>query len=280
MPATPLRTMLNKVPEVTLYFWVIKILCTTVGETAADYLNDTLGFGLDNTSLLMSGLLAVALVFQLRARRYVPGIYWVSVVLISVVGTLVSDKLADDLGVPLLTTTILFAVLLAVTFVAWFASERTLSIHSIVTSRRETFYWLAILFTFALGTSAGDLFAEKLGVGYWPTVGIVAVVIGLITAAHYALRLNAVLAFWLAYILTRPLGASIGDGMSQPQKYGGLGLGTTGTSVLFLTVILALVVFLAVTKVDQTELADLRHGDPDSDPDSNPDDETDAARVG
>lgn len=274
--APPLRTMLNKVPEVTLYFWVIKILCTTVGETAADYLNETLGFGLDNTSLLMSALLAVALVFQFRARRYVPGIYWVSVVLISVVGTLVSDKLADDLGVPLVTTTIAFAILLAVTFAAWFLSERTLSIHSIVTRRREAFYWLAILFTFALGTSAGDLFDEKLGVGYWPTVGIVAVVIALITAAHYFLKLDAVLAFWLAYILTRPLGASIGDGMSQSPKDGGLGLGTTGTSVLFLTVILALVVFLAVTKVDQTELVDRRHRDPETDLD----DESDAARVG
>jgi uncharacterized membrane-anchored protein len=248
-----LRTMLNKVPEVTLYFWVIKILCTTVGETFADYLNDTLGFGLNNTSLLMTACLVVALVFQFRARRYVPGIYWLAVVLISVVGTLLSDKLVDDLGVPLQTSTILFAVLLAVTFVAWWVSERTLSIHAIVTTRRERFYWLTILFTFALGTSAGDLFDEQLGVGYWPTVAIVSVVIALITFAHYYLRLNAVLAFWLAYVLTRPLGASIGDGMSQPTRLGGLGLGTTGTSVIFLAVILALVVFLAVTKVDQTE---------------------------
>lgn len=251
--APPVRAMLNKVPEVTLYFWVIKILCTTVGETFADYLNDTLGLGLNNTSLLMTTALVVVLVFQFKARRYVPGVYWLAVVLISVVGTLLSDKLADDMGVPLVDTTVAFAILLAVTFAAWWASERTLSIHSIVTRRRESFYWLAILFTFALGTSAGDLFAEKLGVGYWPTVGIVAAVIAAITFAHYALKLNAVLAFWLAYILTRPLGASIGDGMSQPHKAGGLGLGTTGTSVIFLGVILALVVFLAVTKVDQTE---------------------------
>ena len=257
--APPVRAMLNKVPEVTLYFWVIKILCTTVGETFADYLNDTLGFGLNNTSLLMTAALVVALVFQFKARRYVPGIYWLAVVLISVVGTLLSDKLADDMGVPLVDTTIAFAILLTVTFAAWWASERTLSIHSIVTRRREAFYWLAILFTFALGTSAGDLFAEKLGVGYWPTVGIVAAVIAAITFAHYALKLNAVLAFWLAYILTRPLGASIGDGMSQPHKAGGLGLGTTGTSVIFLGVILALVVFLAVTKVDQTETVETRH---------------------
>src|SRR6476469_9659511 len=263
--ASPVRTMLNKVPEVTLYFWVIKILCTTVGETFADYLNDRRGFGLNKTAILMTAALAVTLVFQFRARRYVPGVYWLAVVLISVVGTLLSDKLVDDLGVPLQTSTIAFAILLAVTFAAWYASERTLSIHSIVTTRRETFYWLTILFTFALGTSAGDLFDEQMGVGYWPTVGIVAVIIALITLAHYTLKLNAVLAFWLAYILTRPLGASIGDGMSQPHKAGGLGLGTTGTSVIFLVVILALVVFLAVTKVDQTERLEQRAPDDDLD---------------
>jgi len=266
-PATgQLRTMLNKVPEVTLYFWVIKILCTTVGETAADYLNETLGFGLDNTSLLTTALLVVALVFQFRARRYVPGVYWLSVVLISVVGTLLSDKLADDMGVPLETTTILFAVLLALTFIAWYATERTLSIHTIVTTRRETFYWLTILFTFALGTSAGDLFDEKLGVGYWPTVGIVAALIAAITVAHLVFRLNAVLAFWMAYVLTRPLGASIGDGMSQGSKDGGLGLGTTMTSVLFLAVILVLVVYLAVTRVDQTPPQVALDDEPEADP--------------
>jgi len=273
-PAAPWRTvLLNKVPEVTLYFWVIKILCTTVGETFADYLNDTLGFGLDNTSILMSAALLVALVLQFRARRYVPGLYWLSVVLISVVGTLLSDKLADDMGVPLVDTTVAFAVLLAVTFAAWWFSERTLSIHSIVTRRREAFYWLAILFTFALGTSAGDLFDEQMGVGYWPTVGIVAALIALITAAHYTLKLDAVLAFWLAYVLTRPLGASIGDGMSQPAKAGGLGLGTTGTSVIFLGVILVLVVFLAVTKVDQVPPLETRTDQDD------PDDQTDPVRV-
>ncbi|MGZ4437599.1 MAG: COG4705 family protein [Nocardioidaceae bacterium] len=261
-PRRDLRLMLNKVPEVTLYFWIIKILCTTVGETAADYLNETLGFGLDNTAILTTVLLAVVLVFQFRARRYVPGIYWLAVVRISVVGTLVSDKLADDMGVPLTTTTILFAALLAITFAVWFAVERTLSIHSIVTRRRETFYWLAILFTFALGTSAGDLFDEQLGVGYWPTVGIVAAIIAVITFAHLGLRLNAVLAFWMAYILTRPLGASIGDGMAQPHSDGGLGLGTTGTSVIFLVTILALVVYLAISKVDQTPVEETYDDDP------------------
>ncbi len=246
-----MRSRLNKVPEVTLYFWVIKILCTTVGETAADYLNDTLGFGLNNTAVLMTVLLVIALSFQFRARQYVPGNYWLTVVLISVVGTLLSDKLVDDLGVRLQTSTIAFGILLAITFAGWFASEHTLSIHSIFSRRREAFYWATILFTFALGTSAGDLFAEKLGLGYWPTVGIVAALIAAITFAHLGLKWNAVLAFWVAYILTRPLGASIGDGMSQPHNLGGLGLGTTVTSLIFLAVISALVVLLSVTKVDR-----------------------------
>jgi uncharacterized membrane-anchored protein len=242
--------MLNKVPEVTLYFWLIKVLCTTVGETAADYLNANLGLGLTNTTYVMGALLIVALAVQFRKRQYVPSVYWLAVVLISVVGTLITDNLTDNFGVALETTTIIFSIALAVTFAAWFASERTLSIHTICTSRREGFYWLAILFTFALGTAAGDLIAERLAVGYWKSALIFGAAIALIALAHYRLRLNAVLAFWLAYILTRPLGASIGDYVSQTRADGGLGLGTTGTSVLFLATILALVVYLTVTRRD------------------------------
>jgi uncharacterized membrane-anchored protein len=244
------RQMLNKVPEVTLYFWIIKILCTTVGETAADLLNENLGFGLTNTSLLMAALLLVTLVFQFRARAYVPGVYWLAVVLISVVGTLVSDNLTDNLGVSLTVTTPVFAVLLAVSFAAWYASERTLSIHSIRTVRREAFYWLAILFTFALGTSAGDLTAERLNLGYWVSALLFGALIAAVTAAHYWFRLGAVLAFWIAYVLTRPFGASIGDYLSQAKADGGLGLGTVGTSLLFLVTILALVTYLTVTRRD------------------------------
>jgi hypothetical protein len=163
--------MLSKVPEVTLYFWIIKVLCTTVDETAADYLNETLGFGLTNTSYVMGALLVVTLIFQFGSRRYKPGIYWLAVVLISVVGTLISDNLVDHYGVALQTTTIVFGLALAATFAAWYASERTLSIHTIYTTRRETFSWLAVLFTFCLGTSAGDLMAEQLSLGYLLSVG-------------------------------------------------------------------------------------------------------------
>jgi uncharacterized membrane-anchored protein len=216
--------MLNKVPEITLYFWIIKILCTTVGETFADNLNSTLNLGLINTTLVMAGLLIAVLVVQFRARGYVPGLYWLAVVLISVVGTLITDNLTDNAGVSLVTTTVIFAVVLAAVFAGWY-------------------------------------------VGYWRSGLLFAALIGLITAVHYALRgrlraaatrhaSNAVLAFWLAYILTRPLGASIGDYLSQTTADGGLGLGTVGTSALFLAAILALVGYLTVTHADEIPLAD------------------------
>ncbi len=258
-----IRKMFNKVPEVTLYFWIIKILCTTVGETAADYLNTTLGFGLNGTSIVMGVLLIVALIYQFWTRKYTAWIYWLSVVLISIVGTLITDNLTDNLGVSLETTTIVFSIILAIVFMIWYVSEKTLSIHSIVTTRRETFYWLTILFTFALGTAAGDLTAEKFDLGYLTSVGIFAGLIALVTAVHYGLKAylgaehrrmstNAVWAFWIAYILTRPLGASIGDYLSQSQSDGGLGLGTTVTSFIFLAAILATVIYLIVTKKDVT----------------------------
>jgi uncharacterized membrane-anchored protein len=246
------RLMLNKVPEVTLYFWVIKIMATTVGETAADYLNVNLGFGLTNTTYFMGALLLATLAWQFKTRAYVPGIYWLAIVFISVVGTLITDNLTDNFGVSLVTTTVGFGIALAATFAAWFASERTLSIHTIVTSRREGFYWLAILFTFALGTAAGDLFAERMSLGYWVSALIFAGVIAAVTVAHFRFGLNAVLAFWFAYIVTRPLGASIGDYLSQPHGNGGLGLGTTGTSALFLATILGLVTYLSITRKDRT----------------------------
>jgi uncharacterized membrane-anchored protein len=246
------RRMLNKVPEVTLFFWIIKILATTVGETAADFLNTNLNFGLTGTSCVMSVLLIGVLVFQFRTRKYVPGVYWLAVVLISVVGTLITDNLTDNLMIALPVTTAVFSVALAATFAAWFLTERTLSIHSILTSRREGFYWMTILFTFALGTASGDLVAEQLQLGFLLSAAIFAAVIAAIALAHFRFKLNAVLAFWLAYILTRPLGASLGDLLSQPHGNGGIGLGTVGTSAIFLTAILGLVTFLAITRRDVT----------------------------
>ncbi len=252
------RRVLNKVPEITVFFWVIKVLATTVGETFADYLTGTVGLTLTTASLAVGALLVVTLVAQFRASRYVAPVYWVAVVLISVVGTLVTDNLVDGIGVPLWVTTVVFAVALGVTFAVWYRLERTLSIHAITTTRREAFYWLAILFTFALGTAAGDLLAEGLGLGYLASTVLFAAAIGVVALARYRFGMGAVLAFWLAYVLTRPLGASIGDLLSQSKADGGLGLGTTTTSVLFLAAIAGIVAYLTVTRrdVETAETAD------------------------
>ncbi|MGW4135199.1 COG4705 family protein [Streptomyces mirabilis] len=247
------RLRSNKVPEVTVYFWIIKVLCTTVGETAADLLNEKAGLGLTGVSVLMSALLGVVLVVQFRSSAYRPGVYWSAVALISVVGTLISDNLTDNLGVPLEASTMVFAIVLAVVFAVWHRRERTLSIHHIDTTSRESFYWLAVLFTFALGTAAGDLVSERIDLGYWLSAVLFAMAIAAVAIAHFALDLDAVWSFWIAYILTRPLGASIGDYLSQPTSNGGLDLGAVVTSALFLAVILGLVTYLSVTRRDVTE---------------------------
>src|SRR5258707_1497175 len=247
------REMLNKVPEVTLYFWIIKILCTTVGETASDYLATNLNLGLTKTTFATGSLLIVTLVVQFRLRRYVPAVYWLAVVLISVVGTQITDNLVDNYNVTLPTTTTVFSIVLALVFAAWYASERTLSIHTIYTTRREAFYWLTVLFTFALGRAAGHLTGERIKVGYAWSAVLFAAVIAAVAVAHYRFKLNAVLAFWIAYILTRPLGASMGDLLSQDRSVGGLGLGTTVTSIIFLLAILVVVIFLQITRKDATE---------------------------
>ncbi len=244
------QIILSKVPEVTIYFWIIKILCTTVGETFSDFINVNLGLGLIPTTIIMGITFFVVLYLQFRSNKYVPGTYWLAVVLISVFGTLVTDNLTDGLGVPLEHSTVVFSALLGLTFLLWYLSEKTLSIHSIFTRKREAFYWLTILFTFALGTAVGDLYSESLGLGYLRTGVIVAVIIACVYLAWKFLKLDSVLAFWVAYIFTRPLGASLGDYLSQSPKYGGLGLGATITSAVFLAAILATVIYLAVTKCD------------------------------
>ena len=250
------RVMLSKVPEITVWFWVIKILCTTVGESFADWINMTLGVGLTSTALIFTVLLAGVLGWQLSLNRYVPFVYWLTVVVISVTGTLYTDILTDSFGVPLALSTSVFAVALAIVFGVWWARERTLSIHSIVTLPRELFYWLAVLVTFALGTAAGDWTLELTGWGpgtsvLLPAGLIVAVVIG------WRLGANSVLSFWLAYILTRPLGANLGDWLGFPKDQQGLGLGVALTSVIFLTAILATVVYLTRTRADVIEEPEL-----------------------
>ena len=242
--------MLNKVPEVTLWFWLIKIMATTVGETAADFLNFNLHLGLTGTSVIMGVLLAGFLFVYLRVKKYVPWLYWLVVVLISIVGTLITDNLADNFGVALETTTIIFGVALLLTFIVWYAFEKTLSFHSIVTTRRELFYWATILLTFAMGTAAGDLVAEGLNLGYARSALLFGGLIAVTTLAYYLFKANSVASFWIAYILTRPLGASCGDLLSQPLANGGLGLGMVITSMLFLASIAILVIYLSVSRKD------------------------------
>jgi uncharacterized membrane-anchored protein len=251
----PVRVMLSKVPEVTVWFWVIKILCTTVGESFADWIDMTLGVGLIPTSLIFTIVLLAVLAWQLRLDRYVPFVYWLTVVVVSVTGTLYTDILTDVQGVPLALSTSVFAATLALVFGVWYARERTLSIHSITTTPREVFYWLAILVTFALGTAAGDWILELTGWGPGTSVLLPA---GLIVAIFIGWRLgaNAVLSFWLAYILTRPLGANLGDWLGFPKDQQGLGLGVAITSVIFLSAILATVVYLSITRADVIEKPD------------------------
>lgn len=242
------KRMLNKVPEVIFFFWVIKIMATTVGETAADFLNFNLNFGLTNTSIVMGVLLLALLIIQVRVKKYIPSIYWGVVVLLSIFGTLITDNLVDNLGVSLETTTAVFSAALLATFAGWYASEKTLSIHTIHTTRRELFYWAAILFTFALGTAAGDLAAEGMQLGYATSALIYGGLIVTVTLAYYVFKANAIWAFWIAYVLTRPFGASCGDFLSQSAADGGLGLGTVGTSAIFLATILGLVSYMSMNQ--------------------------------
>jgi uncharacterized membrane-anchored protein len=258
------RRMLNKVPEVTIYFWVIKVLCTTVGETFSDDLVSTFAGGGDpsvsaqNTALLeltfvTAGILAITLAIQFTRRRYIAPIYWLNVVLISVFGTQLTDNFEGNGDIPnnMVAITIVSAAFVAIVFAVWWYVERTLSMHSIRTHRREAFYWLAVCATFAMGTAVGDLVAEKLGLGYFSTLLVFIGVTLVIAAVWRFTRANGVLMFWLAYIMTRPLGASTGDLLSANGNQG-LGLGVHVTSYIFLGLILALVAFLQIKKPDLT----------------------------
>ena len=255
-PPTPSwRVTASKVPEVTVWFWLIKVLCTTVGESFADWVNVGLGLGLELTAVIFTVVLAVVLGLQLRSPRYVPVVYWLAVVVLSVAGTLYTDILTDTLAVPLGLSTGVFAVTLALVFWVWFSRERTLSIHSITTRPRELFYWLAVLVTFALGTAAGDWTLALTGWGPGISVLLPVTVIGAVVVG-WRLGVNAVLSFWLAYILTRPLGANLGDWFASARTDHGLGRGYGTTSVIFLAAITVAVIYLSITRIDVIESAD------------------------
>jgi uncharacterized membrane-anchored protein len=248
LPAARTRHALSKVPEVTLYFWIIKVLTTGMGEAASDFLTHTLNppiaVGLGGLGLL------AALAVQFRARRYVAWIYWSAVVMVSVFGTMAADVLHVGLGIPYVVSTAFFTVSLAVIFLAWYGMERTLSIHSIHTWRREAFYWLTVVTTFALGTAAGDMTAYTLKLGFLSSGLMFAVVIAVPAIAHWKLGLNPILAFWFAYIVTRPLGASFADWMAAGQGKGGLGLGYGPVTLAWTVLIAGFVAYLALSGKD------------------------------
>lgn len=251
MISSSAKQMLVKVPAITAYFWIIKVLSTTVGETFADYLNDTLGFGLAKTSLVMAGALAIALTVQMSSRKYIPVIYWLTIVLISTVGTLITDTLHDTYNVQNWESIIVFGAALILTFAIWHRREGSLEMKTINTRSREAYYWFAILFTFALGTAGGDIFLDDLGIALRYTLIGFAISLGLVWFAWSKESIDAVAAFWIAYVLTRPLGAATGDFLSLSKSETGLGLGATTTSIIFLGLIAILVSYLTISKKDR-----------------------------
>ena len=241
----------TKVPQITLAFWVIKLLSTTVGESFADYLSGTLNLGLLHTTWLMSVIMIAFLIAQINSRKYHPPLYWLTVVLVSIGGTLITDTLTDKIGFPLIYSTGIFLMLLILIFILWYQSENTLEMKSIKNRKRELYYWSAILMTFALGTAAGDLVSEEIGMGYAKTALLVTAIISSLLVFWKMKIINGVTIFWPVYILTRPLGASLGDYLTQPIKHGGLNLGPTLVSFTFLVVGTAFVVYLSLSKTDE-----------------------------
>lgn len=243
----------SKVPVITAYFWIIKVLSTGMGETTSDFMvrrfNPYFAVGVGAVGFV------VAMALQLSARSYLTWIYWLAVGMVSVFGTMAADVTHIILGVPYLASTVAFMVILAVVLALWYASEKTLSIHSIYTRRRELFYWATVLATFALGTAAGDLTARTLKLGFFASGVIFAVVISIPALAHWRLGMNPILAFWFAYIVTRPLGACFADWMAIPHSIGGLGHGYGSISAALTILIVGFVGYLAVTGKDVEEHA-------------------------
>ncbi len=238
---------MRKVPEVTIYFWIIKLLSTAMGESTSDYLVYHIN---PYVAVALGGIgLVAALLLQLLVRRYIPWIYWLAVVMVAIFGTMAADVLHVVLGVPYLVSTVFFILVLATIFIVWYASEKTLSIHSINTLRRELFYWATVMATFALGTAAGDMTADTLHLGYFSSGVLFAILFAIPALAYWRFRLNAIVAFWFAYIMTRPLGASFADWFGKPIL-GGLGLGDTKVALVLTIFIIIFVGYVTVTHKD------------------------------
>jgi uncharacterized membrane-anchored protein len=238
----------TKVPQITVSFWIAKIASTGMGEALADFGFVRYGAFIDGA--FGAVLLTVALVLQFRTRRYSTWIYWLAVVAVSVTGTMAADGLHILVGLPYTVTTVLYAVVLAVIFVTWYTTEGTLSIHSITTVRREAFYWATVMATFALGTALGDLTAFTLKIGFFSSAVLFGLLIAIPLVAHWKLRMNSVLAFWFAYTLTRPLGASVADWLGVPHRLSGLDWGRGNVAMILTVPILIAVAYMAITHVD------------------------------
>ncbi|HKZ14221.1 MAG TPA: hypothetical protein VJL81_10290 [Solirubrobacterales bacterium] len=242
---TSTRSTYSKVPEITAWFWVVKALTTAMGESTSDWLVHAL---VPEIAVVLGAIaFSIAIYLQFTKDRYIPAFYWFAVAMVGVFGTMAADVLHVGLGVPYIASTIFYAVVLAVVFRAWYRVEGTLSIHSIHTPRRESFYWAAVLATFALGTAAGDLTAHTLGLGYFGSIGLFAAIIAIPAVGYFRLGMGSILAFWFAYVVTRPLGASFADWLGKPE---GVGLGNGLVSLVFAAAIVAIVRHLAVTGKD------------------------------
>jgi uncharacterized membrane-anchored protein len=246
-PVQLAKQLMRKVPEVTIYFWIIKLLSTAMGESTSDYLVYHIN---PYVAVVLGGVgLVASLVLQLAVRRYIPWIYWVAVVMVAIFGTMAADVLHIVLGIPYLVSTIFFTLVLATIFVVWYATERTLSIHSINTLRRELFYWATVMATFALGTAVGDLTAATLHLGYFTSGVLFAILFAVPAVAYWLFRLNAIFAFWFAYIMTRPFGASFADWFGK-SIYGGLGLGDAPVVLVLTILIIGFVGYVTITRID------------------------------
>lgn len=247
MPKFNVQYLARKVPEITVFFWIIKLLSTAMGESTSDYLvfhiNPYVAVCLGSVGLV------VALILQLWARRYIAWIYWLAVVMVAIFGTMAADVLHVALGIPYLVTTVFFTLSLAVVFVVWYISEKTLSIHSINTRRRELFYWATVIATFALGTAVGDMTAATLNLGYLLSGILFAIVFVIPGIGYWRFGWNKIFSFWFAYIITRPLGASFADWFGK-SYLGGLGLGDTKVSLVLTILIIIFVIYLTITHKD------------------------------
>ena len=252
LSTNPYIRAMKKVPEVTIYFWLIKLLTTAMGETTSDFLVTHIG---PYKAVALGGIcFAAALVLQFLVRRYIPWVYWLAVVMVAIFGTMAADVLHVGFGIPYIVSATFFLVALVAVFSVWYISEKTLSIHSIYTRRRELFYWATVVTTFALGTAVGDMTATTFHLGYFFSGVLFAVLIALPALAYWLLGLNEIVAFWLAYILTRPLGASFSDWFGRSHSLGGLGLGTGWVSLVLTVLIIGFVSYLAITRKDTQDV--------------------------